>query len=530
MFQLLLTRRYLTSKIMPLLASLAVALCTAMVLIVWSVMGGFLSLLINSGRGLVGDVVVSWPNVGLRYYDDLVARLRADPEIEAATAMIETFGQVQLPDGRVESALLKGIDPVGYARVTNYADSLWWRPLAQPLPRDTEHRDPRLDATRLMQQLLDDGLALREPDRVKGQPVSNPKPAAVLGIEFSGANQRMPSGIYLPYTLQSRGADGSVRTIDMLTLPIDGSIVVSVLPTDGKGLQAIDVKTRRFPVANEFHSGLYEFDKNVVFVEFTALQEMVGMNAARRVVEPAGRFETSLGPDGVERLGGPVQTVIEPARATTILVRGKFDPRVRASTDAKPADELALRVQRIYVAFAQDHPGAVPDAQSIRIMTWRDQNRTMIAAVEKETALVLFLFLVISFVAVFLVLAIFWAMISEKTRDIGVLRALGASRVSVAGLWLAYGIVLGLLGSAAGGILAYLVVSNINPIHDWMGRALGVQVWDPRIYYFTTIPTDMDAAKAAIVLVGGVLSAALGALWPAVRAALMHPVKALRFE
>ena len=85
-------------------------------------------------------------------------------------------------------------------------------------------------------------------------------------------------------------------------------------------------------------------------------------------------------------------------------------------------------------------------------------------------------------------------------------------------------------GSAAGGILAYLVVSNINPIHDWMGRALGVQVWDPRIYYFTTIPTDMDAAKAAIVLVGGVLSAALGALWPAVRAALMHPVKALRFE
>ena len=56
MYQFLLTHRYLTSKVMPLLAALAVALCTAMVIIVWSVMGGFLVMLINSGRTLVGDV------------------------------------------------------------------------------------------------------------------------------------------------------------------------------------------------------------------------------------------------------------------------------------------------------------------------------------------------------------------------------------------------------------------------------------------------------------------------------------------
>ncbi|MBL8963533.1 MAG: hypothetical protein JNK70_05635, partial [Phycisphaerae bacterium] len=74
MYQALLTRRYLTSKIMPLLASLAVVLCTAMVLIVWSVMGGFLVKLMNSGRALVGDVVVAWPNTGFAHYDDLIGR------------------------------------------------------------------------------------------------------------------------------------------------------------------------------------------------------------------------------------------------------------------------------------------------------------------------------------------------------------------------------------------------------------------------------------------------------------------------
>ena len=54
MYQALLTRRYLTSKVMPLLAAVAVTLCTAMVLIVWSVMGGFLGMLVASGRTLIG--------------------------------------------------------------------------------------------------------------------------------------------------------------------------------------------------------------------------------------------------------------------------------------------------------------------------------------------------------------------------------------------------------------------------------------------------------------------------------------------
>ena len=60
-YQALLTRRYLFSKVMPLLAALAVMLCTAMVLIVWSVMGGFLTMLLASGRTLQSDVTITWP-------------------------------------------------------------------------------------------------------------------------------------------------------------------------------------------------------------------------------------------------------------------------------------------------------------------------------------------------------------------------------------------------------------------------------------------------------------------------------------
>ena len=65
---------------------------------------------------------------------------------------------------------------------------------------------------------------------------------------------------------------------------------------------------------------------------------------------------------------------------------------------------------------------------------------------------------------------------------------------------------------------------------EWLGRALGLVIWDPSVYYFSEIPSDIEPAKAAIVLTLGVLASVLGALAPALRAAWMDPVKALRFE
>jgi lipoprotein-releasing system permease protein len=131
---------------------------------------------------------------------------------------------------------------------------------------------------------------------------------------------------------------------------------------------------------------------------------------------------------------------------------------------------------------------------------------------------------------VFLVPAIFWAMVSEKTRDIGILRAIGASRAGVAWLWLRYGLAIGIVGATLGGIVAFLIITNINAIHDWMGSALGLEIWNPKVYYFTEIPSEVQWDKAAIVLLGGVLASVVGALVPALKAANMHPVRALRFE
>jgi len=527
MYQTLLTRRYLFSKVMPLLAAAAVMLCTAMVLVTWSIMGGFLSMLIGTGRTLAGDVAISWPNTGFAHYADLVDRLRTDPMIAGAAPVIETFGLVGLPDGRNETVIIRGVDGPSYASVTEYANILWWKPLDKPLPKDTLREDVRLTPlTRTSwRQIYENGLTLTRPDPVTGAP----RPAVVAGIEATGFNERLIEGFYAPRAVNKRTSTGRFELIDTF-MPTTGEVTINVLPLDTRG-RVIETASRVFPVANEFQSGLFEIDEKVILVQLDALQDMLKMGAARRLVDDpdpsaAPTLQPAAEPDDDAFTSEPARRLVDdPARVTHVLVRG-----AGPMPSTPDAERLKARVRAIYEGFANDHPGAVPDVFSIRIQTWEDQNRTMIQAVRKETAVVLFVFSFISLTAVFLTLAIFWSMISEKTRDIGVLRALGAGRAGVAGLWIGYGLVIGVVGSLLGLALAYAIVLNINPIHDWLGRQLGIVIWDPRIYYFVKIPSRVEPDKALIVLVGGILSCAVGAAWPAIRAATMHPVRALRFE
>jgi ABC-type lipoprotein release transport system permease subunit len=82
-----------------MLAMVAVVLCSAMVLTVWSVMGGFLQMLLDSGRVQIGDVILTRPVLGLPLYKELIESLEADPGIEAATGIIETPALLKYPYG-----------------------------------------------------------------------------------------------------------------------------------------------------------------------------------------------------------------------------------------------------------------------------------------------------------------------------------------------------------------------------------------------------------------------------------------------
>jgi lipoprotein-releasing system permease protein len=268
-----------------------------------------------------------------------------------------------------------------------------------------------------------------------------------------------------------------------------------------------------------------------------------------------------------------------PARVQMILVRAAEGVAPEALRDA---------VREAYASFAAkiaDEGGVTirpPDEAFVGIRTWREQLRDMIGPVEKERELMRILFSIVYLVCAGLVLSIFWAIVHEKTRDIGILRAVGASRPGVLGVFLAYGLVIGLAGAVLGAVLGWIVVNNINSIHEAMGEPaptwtwitafvlatamLGVVVqaairgamlrtllsivgvlvlgcvgtalllhrgflmWDPAVYYFNSIPNQVDWFSATLTMAGAVVFSVLGAAIPAAKAADTDPVRALRYE
>lgn len=519
MYQLLLTRKYLTSKIMPMLAAISLALCTALVLTVWSVMGGFLQQMLTLGRTFQGDVTIVWPS-GIAHYEDLLARLEKDPMVQAATPCIQTYALIRLPDDRTESVLVWGVQGESYARVVEYGKALWWRKLDKPLARDVFGQDPRLARPERMEQAYREGLRLARIDPVTGAEV----PGVVLGIEAASFVKAVDAGYYEFKSLGKPRGDGTAFGVDPF-LP-NHPVTLNLLPLDSEG-RMMTVATKTLPVVNEVRTGVHDLDKRTVFIQFEELQRLMRMDSAPAVAPSNGGKRP--GPyENVDANGQTLPSVPvmgrTPARATHIVVK---------AAEGVSAEQLQKRCEVIYGEFANTRLD-VPVVETLKnnsfIRTMRMMQGGFIEQIEQQTAILLFLFWFITLVCSVLVLAIFWSMVSEKTRDIGILRAIGASRMGICGMWLNYGLLLGVFGALSGLVLAALIVWNINAIHQWVSHVIGLQLWDPKQLQLSKIPDEINPWHALIAAGATLVFAVLGALIPAIRAAMLRPVSALRFE
>lgn len=98
------------------------------------------------------------------------------------------------------------------------------------------------------------------------------------------------------------------------------------------------------------------------------------------------------------------------------------------------------------------------------------------------------------------------------------------------GIFLTYGVSLGIVGAGVGLGIGLLLVRYINEIADILGRITGRPVFDPSIYYFQKIPTIVEWMTATLIVIGAVFIAVIASILPAIRAARLHPVEALRYE
>lgn len=547
MYPFLLVRRYLSSRVIPLIAVAAVGLCVALVITVVSIMSGFLDMVRTSGRSLWGDVMISRQLQGLPDYETLITRILATEEAAAAAPIVETYGVLRMPyppgdEKSVNPVQVWAIDPERFSAVTGFDRTIWWRPPASAAEADALlPEDPR--------RVLPPDLA----ERTRRMVGVNGRPGAILGMHVSIGN--------------FRESDGSYRFIGDWWMP-NHEVTLTVAPVSGRG-RVSDMRDLILPVVNEFSSGVFQVDKQRIMIPFEEGQRLLRMNE-----QPIYDRDAAPGPDGsLPRIG------TAPARATHIFVRGKdgVDPR-----------DLLRAVEQVYdTLHAEQQKGPVmdrhlPERRFVAINTWEQQLAELIGPVEREREMMRILFSIIYLVCAGLVLSIFWAIVSEKTRDIGILRAVGAGRSGILSIFLQYGVAIGVVGSAAGVGLAYLFVTNINRVHSaiaepapgWLvavlaALALGALIaaiwslrrdsilwtllwlvgavalagmatacwfhegwvmWDPRVYYFSRIPSTVDWFTAGITVIGAIIFSVLGASVPAARAADIDPVKALRYE
>ncbi|MGB1126645.1 MAG: ABC transporter permease, partial [Phycisphaeraceae bacterium] len=457
MYKLLLISKYLRRKLAPLFAALAVTICTAMVIIVASVMGGFLDLMQTTAKQLTPDVVIKSSLTGFGDYEKLMVQLEKLPEVELVTPAIEYPATVTIGDSTAPVQVI-GMIPQQYNQVVPYNETLMWS--ASDLIDDVPYEmSPELaQEMKAVYDLKAAGKALRTPEGFTAFEMAADGPAAVVGIAVNPYQYRLEDGSYAFH----RSIANAPITVPNKLNPI--KLALPVFAPNGEPIDAVQL---RIPAVNEFKTGYYEIDRNVIFVPFDWLQRSLKMQ----------RFEEYTDFDELTGEGGEV--VIQPARCTDLYVK---------AADGVDAVQLQAACEKVVDDFQSEYFQSY-----ISVLTWENVHGTLLGAVKNEKGMVTFLFIIISIVAIIMVATTFYMIVLEKTRDIGVLRAIGAPATGVLGLFLTYGLAIGLIGSGLGVWLAWFTVTNLNNLQDALAMKLATLIG-------TVVLAGLVSLVAAIVL------------------------------
>ncbi len=232
------------------------------------------------------------------------------------------------------------------------------------------------------------------------------------------------------------------------------------------GLGAFLPGFHRYEVTGVFETGMYEYDNSYVALRREVAQRFTGLDTAVTGIEV----------------------------------------RLRNPWDAK-AIGLALESRLGY---------------PYRALDWQSQNASLFSALKLEKLAMAFVVFLICVVAAFNVVGTLTMVVRDKTREIGILLAMGLERGAVRRVFLAQGVMIGLAGTLLGAVVG-LVVGSLVDSGQWIRI-------DPSVYFIDHLPVRIQALDALLVVGASLLIAALAPLYPAIQASRLDPVPAIRYE
>jgi lipoprotein-releasing system permease protein len=164
------------------------------------------------------------------------------------------------------------------------------------------------------------------------------------------------------------------------------------------------------------------------------------------------------------------------------------------------------------------------------ISDWRTMNASLFEALAVDRVVSFVVLSIIILVAAFNILSSLIMLVRAKTRDIAILRTMGASRIGVLRIFMTVGTVIGALGTLAGVALGLVFLFFRQNVVNFVQFATGQTLWDPQIRYLTELPAKVDPIEIIGITAMALLFSFLATLYPAYKAANTDPVQVLRYE